>query len=313
MGGKKTDIIRFETEEGRSGQIPIAIVAGNNPGPEAVITAGIHGCEYCGVLAAIKLFCELSPSDIKGCVKILTVSDTAAFETRTPAPTDDGLNLNRNFPGRSKGAYNSVLAAKIFDEIKGADYHIDLHCGGTHERSTQFAVCHRGRNGELNDLSHEMAYYSGLPNIVITETNGGRWSDKGTCCASVYETIGIPSVLLQSGGMGVVSAQSVNRQAEGIKNIMRRFGTLRGALQPVGRPQIFENMEIVRSKSGGIHYRRVNAGDSVKRGQAIGVITDWFGVPKEKIISPVTGKILFMTEDASVPEKGFIAAIGVSR
>ncbi len=313
MGGKKTELLEFQTDDGRKATLPVALVIGDTEGPDAVITAGIHGGEYCGVLAAVKLLRELSPSDIKGSVKIITVCDTAAFEARSIffSPID-GSNLNRSFPGKPKGNYSNALAAKIFDEIKGADYHMDLHCGEVTERSTPLAIYHRGRRGDLNDRSHEIAYYFGLPNIVITETEG-RWSDKGTCYAGVYENIGIPSVLFQAGGLGIASADSVNILAEGTKNVLRRFGTLRGSFQPVGRPQIFENMEMVHTKSRGIHYRRVNVGDSVKRGQMIGLLTDYFGTPTEKILSPIDGKVLFMTESSAMPEKGFVAAVGVGR
>lgn len=313
MGGKKTELLQFQTEDGRKIELPVALVIGDVKGPDAVVTAGIHGGEYCGVLAAIKLFRELSPADIKGSVKIITVCDTAAFESRNVSfsPLDKN-NLNRSFPGKAKGSYNGVLAAKIFDEIKGADYHMDLHCGEVLERSAPFAIYHRGRKGELNDRSHEMAYYYGLPNIMITETEG-RWSDKGTCYASVYENIGIPSALFQTGGLGIASADSVNTHTEGIKNVLRRFGTLRGNVQPVGRPQIFENMEMVYAKSRGIHYRRVSVGDMVRRGQMIGLLTDYFGTPTEKVLAPIDGKVLFMSESAAMTEKDFVAAVGVCR
>ena len=82
MGGKKTELLQFQTEDGRKIELPVALVIGDVEGPDAVVTAGIHGGEYCGVLAAIKLFRELSPADIKGSVKIITVCDTAAFESR---------------------------------------------------------------------------------------------------------------------------------------------------------------------------------------------------------------------------------------
>ena len=313
MGGKKTELLQFQTEEGRKFELPVALVIGDAEGPDAVVTAGIHGGEFCGVLAAVKLFRELSPSDVKGSVKIITVCDTSAFESRRVSLSPlGGDNLNRNFPGRTKGDHRDMLAAKIFDEIKGADYHMDLHCGEVLERSAPFAIYHRGRKGDLNDRSHEMAYYYGLPNIMITETDG-RWSDKGTCYASVYENIGIPSVLFQTGGLGIASADNVNTHTEGIKNVMRRFGSLRGSVQPVGRPQIFENMELVCTKGSGIHYRRVNVGDADKRGQMIGMLTDYFGTPTEKILSPIDGKVLFISESSAMSERDFVAAIGVGR
>ncbi len=121
MGGKKTEIVHFDIEDGRSIDLPVALVTGDSEGPDAVITAGIHGGEYGGIFAAIRLFRELSPSDIKGSVKFITVCDTAAFETRGSHLTADGANLNRCFPGRPGGGYAQSLAAKILDEIKGAD------------------------------------------------------------------------------------------------------------------------------------------------------------------------------------------------
>ena len=292
MGGKKTEILQFPTDGGQTIELPVGLIIGDEPGPEAVITAGIHAGEFCSELAAIKLLHELTPADVKGSVKIITM-------------------CNRCFPGQIKGNYNDVLAAKIFDEIKGADYHIDLHGSGAQERSVPFAAYHRGRRGELNDRSHEMAYYFGMPNIMITETEG-RWSDKGCCYSSVYENIGIPSVLFQTGGLTAASAEAVKIHIDGVKNVMRRLGSLRGNQQPVGRPQIFENMEKVRASKRGIYYRRVRVGDMVKRGQMIWLLTDYFGTVIEKFIAPVTGKVLYMTESSSLQEKGFVAAIGVS-
>ena len=93
MGGKKTEIVHFDIEDGRSIDLPVALVTGDSEGPDAVITAGIHGGEYGGIFAAIRLFRELSPSDIKGSVKFITVCDTAAFETRGSHLTAEGATL----------------------------------------------------------------------------------------------------------------------------------------------------------------------------------------------------------------------------
>ena len=250
MGGKKTEIVHFDIEDGRSIDLPVALVTGDSEGPDAVITAGIHGGEYGGIFAAIRLFRELSPSDIKGSVKFITVCDTAAFETRGSHLTADGANLNRCFPGRPGGGYAQSLAAKILDEIKGADYHIDLHSTSPLCISAPLSTYHRGRSGALNDGSHEIAYYYGIPNIVITETEG-RWQDKGTCYASVYENIGIPSALVQTGT--ATASENVRRHLAGLMNVLRRFGTLKGATAPVGRPQIYESMEWIYAKRSGLY------------------------------------------------------------
>lgn len=302
MGGKKTDTIHFKADGGVEINIPSAVVVGDAEGPEAVITAGIHGREYSGIFAAIKLFRAISPSDIKGSVKFITVSDTEAFERRE-GWAGDKEDLNRSFPGMANKSHSLALAARLFDEIKGADYHMDLHGGDWETASAPIAFYHRGRRGDLNDASHEIAYYYGLSNIVITEAEG-RWQDKGTCYSSVYEQIGIPSAILQT--------DDVNRHIAGMMNVLKKFGTLKGSAELTGRPQIHENMELVYTKSKGVFHWVSSLEDKVRRGQMIGYLTDYFGTPVEKVIAPVSGRILFMSRNASMPERGFVAAIGVS-
>ena len=313
MGGKKADILNFTTADGKNIDLPVGLIIGDAPGPEAVITAGIHGKEYCSIYAAQKLFCELSPSDIKGSLKIITVCDTATFETgeSNSSPIDD-LNLDRCFPGKLKGSYSFVLAARIFDEIKGADFHIDLHTSSSAEHTDSFALYHRGRCAQRNDKAHEIAYYSGEPNIVITEAEG-RWQDGGTCYSNVYEMIGIPSTMLIYSVHGSDEAECISRCAGGITNVLRRFGLLKGAPAPVGRPQIYESMVEVRAHSKGVLYRSVTVGDVVRRGQLIGILADYFGKPLEKILSPINGKVMFMTRSPAIPKDGFVAAIGIGK
>lgn len=310
MGDKKTGILHFDIEDGRSIDLPVAVITGDAEGPEAVITAGIHGGDYGGIFAAIRLFRELSPADIKGRVKFITVCDTAAFEPHGSFLTADRTDLNRCFPGRLSDGYAQSLAAKIMDEIKGADYHMDLHSALPSCASLPFSAYHRGRSGALNDSSHEIAYYYGIPNIVITETEG-RWQDKGTCYASVYENVGIPSVLVQTGT--ATSSETVRRHIAGIMNVMRRFGTLKGAAVSMGRPQIYESMEWIYTKRPGLYTATAAVGDKVRRGQMIGFVADCFGTPVEKVLSPINGRLLSHIDSSTVGKNSHVASIGVMR
>ena len=48
--------------------------SGSRPGPHVLITAGIHGSEYPGILAARKLRAFLAEADIAGTVTVLPLS-----------------------------------------------------------------------------------------------------------------------------------------------------------------------------------------------------------------------------------------------
>ena len=97
--GKTTEILKFTTQDGEEIQFPVATVTGDQPGPHVVITAGIHGAEYPGIVSAIRIYQELEPKNVHGKVTVVTISSVKAYESRSMfvCPVD-GKNPNR-LPG----------------------------------------------------------------------------------------------------------------------------------------------------------------------------------------------------------------------
>ena len=104
--------------------------SGSRPGPHVLITAGIHGSEYPGILAARKLRAFLSQADIAGTVTVLPLCNPTALKERTKAIfPEDGKNLNRMFPGNPEGSASEKTAWAITQLQDEADFYIDLHGG----------------------------------------------------------------------------------------------------------------------------------------------------------------------------------------
>ncbi len=77
--------------------IHLTVLQGSEPGPTALIQAGIHGDEIAGVHALQELLeGGLRPS--AGRLLVIPVMNPAAYRERTRACTD-GADLNRSFPG----------------------------------------------------------------------------------------------------------------------------------------------------------------------------------------------------------------------
>ena len=68
--------------------------------------------------------------------------------------------------------------------------------------------------------------------------------------------------------------------------------------------------EWVYTKSSGLWYSKVAAGDVVTEGEQIGAVGDLFGDTLEQIVSPVNGVVLFLTINPSVLENGLLMGIG---
>ena len=74
---------------------------------------------------------------------------------------------------------------------------------------------------------------------------------------------------------------------------------------------VLTKFEWVYTKSSGLWYPEVAAGDTVTEGEQIGTVGDLFGDTLEEIVSPVKGVVLFLTINPSVIENGLLMGIGV--
>lgn len=99
---------------GQPKNMPVSVFKGSQDGPKLMITAGIHGDELNGVLAAQQIIRDLVGKDLKGTVTIVPTVNLSGLlnHSRDFISSDPGscpANLNRLFPGDSHG-----LAAERF-------------------------------------------------------------------------------------------------------------------------------------------------------------------------------------------------------
>src|SRR5262249_799410 len=52
---------------------PYVTIAGRQDGPQATIIAGIHGCEYVSIRAAVRLARELDPAEVRGRILVVPI------------------------------------------------------------------------------------------------------------------------------------------------------------------------------------------------------------------------------------------------
>ena len=306
--GKSTEYKVFSTTAGEKIYFPVATVTGAYPGPCLAVTAGIHGCEYPGIAAAIALFQELNPDQIHGTVRITPIVSVDAFEKRSPFVSPaDGKNPNRFFPGNPEGTFTEVLTYHYLkDLLQGADYHLDLHGGDMVEALEPFALCHEGADPNIDQKSFELACFYGLPNLVKT-TWDGPWPDRGTTYANAAVN-GIPSVIVEAGGIGQMDPDSVGLHLKGLRNVLRYLGILEG--QPDKTfVQVYPEFRWVYTPWKGIFFRHVSVGDMVAIGQNVGEMRDYFGNVLGEILSPVEGKVVFLTTCPAMAEQGLLMGI----
>ena len=308
--GKTTEILKFTTQDGEEIQFPVATVTGDQPGPHVVITAGIHGAEYPGIVSAIRIYQELEPKNVHGKVTVVTISSVKAYESRSMfvCPVD-GKNPNRFFPGSQKGTYTEVMVNCLFENvISKGDYHLDIHGGDMVEKLEPFSLYHTGAGEEIDKKSKELALYYGLPNLISTSTEG-TWPDKGANYANSAEH-GIPAVITEVGGIGLLKKDDVEMHLKGMRNVLRYVGVLdEEPKKPEGIVE-YDNFVWLYTPVKGLFICDIEIGDELKKGQTVGHMEDFFGEELAEIKAPVDGKVLFLTSSPAMKEQGLIMGTG---
>ena len=222
----------------------------------------------------------------------------------------DNVNPNRVFPGDLAGSYSEQMThALVHEFIAHADAYLDLHGGDIPEALIPFSICRRG-DTEADRRGLELALAFGLP-YTLTVSRPIQQA-KGSSSYFAAAEIGVPAVLAEAGGAGLLQEDAVALLTDGVRRVLRHLGMSHEAVPEVSAPAVLTAFEWVYATNAGMFYPHVAAGDLVPEGAAIGTIGSLFGDTIETVIAPVTGRILFLTINPAVGAGGLLMGLGVS-
>src|SRR4028119_1687076 len=197
-------------------EIPFAIIEGREPGPCLLITAGVHGSEFCSIEAALRAM-KADPDTLRGTLLVLPILNVRGFRQRSIyVMPEDGKNLNRMFPGKPGGSTSERLAHWLVTQVyPHADAYLDLHGGDLDESLVPFSLFPSGSNA-----SRELAAVFGLPIAVAAGGEGYT--------INAAHRVGVPSVLAEVSGNGLWDEATVGQLIAGIERGMEHLGVLAG-------------------------------------------------------------------------------------
>ena len=271
---------------GESIRIPVAEIQGRSDGPVLSIIAGIHGAEYCGIEAAIRLSRELDADRLSGLVRIVPVANVPGFlgrcEVQCPV---DGQNLNRLFPGSTEKQYTDHLAHCLYENfVRDADCVLNIHGGDVFEELVPYTGIGRTTDEDLDERCRSLGRAYGLPFLVETGALPGAVAG-GTSLNQAAQADGIVSILAESGGRGLLEEEFVQTHVRGMRNTLKWLGMLEGELELPNEVRETKT-EFWRISQEGVCYPEKSIGDRVSEGERIGVVTDWFGKTLEVLKAP---------------------------
>jgi len=279
--------------------IPFSIVEGAQPGPCLLVTAGVHGSEYCSIETALRLM-KTDPATLKGTIVVLPILNVQGFHKRSIyVMPEDGRNLNRMFPGKADGSVSERLAHWLVSQVyPKVDAYLDLHGGDLDESLAPFtiypATCERSRT---------LAEVFGIP-VAIAAGDGGY-----TVNASFK--LGVPSILPEVSGNGLWGDDTVGEMTAGVRRVMRHLGMIDEPVEPAPdkKPQ-HVTMWVPAATADGLWYPSKDLTDPVSVGEVLGEIRDVFGKVLATIRSEKEGFILYRLTSLSVNTGEALLGIG---
>ena len=290
--------------QGQAYRLPMWLVNGAEPGPTLVVTAGVHAAEYASIAAALDLGRSLDAAVLHGRAIVVPVMNMPAFSARSiyVCPLD-GRNLNRVFPGDAHGTASEQIAAWVFGHvIAQADYYVDLHGGDLIEALVPFTIFFRSGDDRVDQASMALAKAFGIRYLVSSETPGST--------LSAATRAGVPSILAESGGQGIWTAEDVARHTNGLNRVLRHLRMLAGSAPEPTAFTMLEQFLWLRSDHAGFWYPAVAVGDRVAAGQDLGHVTDGEGHVLQTAISPADGHVLFIVSSLAINKSDPLLAVG---
>ena len=287
--------------------VPVIELTGSG-GPRLTVLAGVHGCEYAPMAAVRRWTRALAGRELRGSVRAVPVLNLPAFRARSPfVVPDDGKNLNRCFPGDPSGTVADRLAHAAFTQlIEGSDALVDAHAGDMVEALEPFALYDAGPS---EDRARELAVAYGLGYVIRQEPGPGR-AVGGTTSTAAAE-IGIPAIIAEAGGCGLVEPAAVAAHVRGLDRLLALLGMTSDPAPDGEAPVYLGRFLWLRATGEGWWEPAVRPGQRVSAGQLLGTVSSLDGAQVvQSVTAPAPGVPMFITSSPAVAANGLLLGLG---
>lgn len=271
-------------------RFPVGTIHGSADGPTLAVLGGMHGSEFAGIEAAIRLFNEVDPAQLRGTLKIGMIYNVPAFVNHLGfLVPHDGKNPMRTFPGSSIGTYGEAMAYYFDQEfLCHADYFVELHGGDIPEALTPFTIHPTTGDEKVDAQCKAMSMAYNIAHVVNRKFDP---TDPPHSAFGVTAMRGKPAILCESGQQGILKMEEVETHLIGLRNILIHLGMMPGKIVNTVKRVFIEDYTAIRSELEGMWYPSVQLNDIVKKDQVVGHIRDYFGQDIIEIKSLLDGVI----------------------
>jgi len=262
--------------------LPVHVLHGRRPGPTLFVSAAIHGDEVLGIEVIRRLLRVKALKSIKGTLLCIPIVNTFGYLSHSRY-LPDRRDLNRCFPGSEIGSLASQIANMFMREIVDrSQVGIDLHTGAIN-RPNLPQVRLDANEPKLLALARSF----GAPVILDAPLRPGSLRH----CAKEN---GTDVIVFEAGEALRLDEFGIRVGTRGILHVMRELGMISpGSLRAnKTSPALSRESRWDRAPDGGLFRAFKTTGDSVTKGELLGVIANPYEDVEEKVSASISGLII---------------------
>ena len=261
-------VVRLYTDTDIS--MPVHVIRSKKPGPTVFVSAAVHGDELNGVEILRRLIKQKNFRLSAGTLIFVPMVNVYGVLNQSRY-MPDRRDLNRCFPGSSKGSLAGIVAHKFLSEIVAhCEYGIDLHTGAKH-RSNLPQI-----RANLNDAETlELAEAFGVPVLLNASIRDGSLRQAAV-------EMGAKVLLYEAGEALRFDELSIRAGVRGIHNVLAKLNMLsktqrKSTKKPPVKPFVANTSNWTRATASGIVNSLKNLGDMVQKNDPLARIGSPFG------------------------------------
>jgi len=264
---------------------PVLLARGARPGPRLLVQCLIHGGENVGPIATARFLRALDLGAMQGSIAALLVANPLGARTHSRLTPQDGMNLNRVFPGKPDGTVSEQLADRLLAiaGAEGGDAVLDLHSGGELTITAHYVIHDAKGAGPAEVEARRLAGCVGSRHQWGASED---WLD-GAYFTAVTRRHSKPALIVESGGGARVTDEDLARFELSLTGLTRALGMLPGEVPAVSDIRRGGNAVHVKCRRGGYWRPHIAPGDDMMGGQVMGEIVDLYGEVAETILCPL--------------------------
>lgn len=289
---------RYELPTNSAVEIPVHVFRSNNDGPVVLLSAGMHGDETNGIEIIRKIITRKEISELKcGSIIAIPVINIVSFLFGS-RELPDGRDMNRCFPGTTRGSLGSRIANDLMKQIIPLiDFGFDFHTGGAKINNHPQVRCVFDFPENL-----KLAEIFSAPLIINSTYREGTLRHE----AAKKDK---PILVFEGGESLRFDYLSINEGVNGILRVLSHYGMMDANVPKNPVVKLVKDYW-VRADESGLFHATVPNGTHVREGDMIGVICNPYGNIDQKLVASKSGWIVGVNNQPVVHQGDALIHIG---